>query len=278
MKSGGRKQKKRRKHICTDEKWKHMSQWLGDSGIILLDLNNIRGKVGFPRADVLDLCAVLAQWTRENDLKQQVIIEVDHGPSVEYFYRSGVGMSFAGTKIIADDLIVMDVDYFVRQENKRVLVVTSDMGLKDRCKRVMSMIRQEGVTKESKLRIVDSLFFSGLLEGECWKQWREDPAADGIFLKEDKPRPWIRRPETTQDRCVQAQYLYETLQTSWKPPKTSSDFSVPVMFIWWWNHIQARLDFGKAKDNADNDTLGLPDWDEDYSRWVQSGRPDAVKI
>ena len=105
-------------------------RWLA-GGVVVVDLNNVRGAFGFRRASVAALAGLVVEWGRSHGLC--VALHVDHGPEASALVRAGALFVFSGTRLEADDTIVLDVAWLLREAPRPALVVTSDRGLRGRC-------------------------------------------------------------------------------------------------------------------------------------------------
>lgn len=245
-----------------------------NNGFILIDINNVRGKVGFTRASVQDFCAHLTHWAKEQKLGGNVLLEVDHGPDFipESFSdkEGGVMVSFAGKRLKADDLIVMDLDYLVRRAmtrkgESRNVVITSDRELKYRCREVVqNVLRQqrneqmehyfsggnksiESFGETPSLRFVDSDYFASHFD--TMDALNEiDSENDSWYCKPEEPEPYLTYMECTKQRKVQACQLYDTLKEN-DLPKSNSE----------------TVNFNVKLEERSN-------WMDDYMAWVSSGR------
>lgn len=102
-----------------------------------IDVNNVRGRTHFD-SDVDERCCSICRWAVGEPESTAIVVAVDHGPKLQAFVlhseRLGgrVVVTFAGRKLEADDTIVRGVR-FCRRRGERVMVVTSDCGLRRRC-------------------------------------------------------------------------------------------------------------------------------------------------
>lgn len=105
------------------------------SGIVQIDVENVRGKSGF-RLDHAALLAATAQWTANYNLHGRVVLVVDHGDAHQgmYLRRHGMAVVFAGRRQKADDVLARDVGYFSAVQRRDSIVVTADGGLRQRCR------------------------------------------------------------------------------------------------------------------------------------------------
>ena len=110
----------------------------GGSGMVLMDVENVRGKSGFAltHAQVLHATALWAQQCR---LSGHVSLIVDHGQVESAHYLPpphDLAIVFAGPRCKADDVIAHEVHLGMGQHHVDALVViTADRGLIDRCRR-----------------------------------------------------------------------------------------------------------------------------------------------
>lgn len=88
-------------------------------GMVLVDVENVRGKGGFHLSHH-SLLTSLGAWAREHGLAGRVVAVVDHGRREEgaYVHSLGLAAVFAGSQQKADDVIVAAVEYFSRVERE----------------------------------------------------------------------------------------------------------------------------------------------------------------
>lgn len=210
-----------------------------------VDVNNVRGRTHFD-SDVNERCCSICRWAAGEPESTAIVVAVDHGPKLQAFVlhseRLGgrVVVTFAGRKLEADDTIVRGVG-FCRARLERVMVVTSDCGLRRRCTEAglgdgddahVAMV-EERPARRRKAR-------AGQLRGHNWVAFensatfttllpdvRRDCAPDDIETLLLGPSPksssaaaaarWKRRErsgkktELTADRQEQANTLFEQL-------------------------------------------------------------------
>lgn len=107
---------------------------LGARGVALIDLNNVRGRLGFQRADETAFCAALARWAVDERLAGRLVAAVDHGPQRWAAEVGGLVVQFAGQAETADDAIVASVGWLAGRGSAPIVVVTSDRLLRQRCR------------------------------------------------------------------------------------------------------------------------------------------------
>jgi len=103
--------------------------------IVLIDVENVRGKSGFELSHS-QLLEKVTLWTARRGLRGHVSLIVDHGsiPCAYYMRSRGFGVIFGGPRLKADDVIARDVAYVQRALDSDVLVVTADRELSNRCR------------------------------------------------------------------------------------------------------------------------------------------------
>ena len=106
-----------------------------DSHVILVDVENLRGKSGFAvtHGEVL---TALATWSRKVLVSGRLILVVDHGnePSAIWASDAEYAVVFAGRSQKADDVLAQDLVPYL-SELPQVTVVTADHELIQRCRR-----------------------------------------------------------------------------------------------------------------------------------------------
>ena len=100
------------------------------SGLLLIDVENVRGKTGFVLGHE-ELLRRVGGWAMRCGLHGRVALVVDHGSVAEAFLlkESGLSVAFAGPAQTADDVLVRTVPA------RGALVVTADGQLGRRCRR-----------------------------------------------------------------------------------------------------------------------------------------------
>jgi len=98
-------------------------------GVVLIDLENVRGKSNFELTH-RELLKRTALWAKTQNLEDRVSMIVDHGTLHEAYYLpdGGLSMVFAGPRMKADDVLARDAAFFERN----TLVVTADNELMSR--------------------------------------------------------------------------------------------------------------------------------------------------
>jgi predicted phosphodiesterase len=112
-------------------------QLVRDSGVILIDVENLRGKSGFSLSHH-EILNAIAAWGDNRS-----VLVVDHGslPSALWMDDAQMAVVFAGPSCKADDVIANDlVPYFA--EVPKVTVVTADNELIQRCRRASRVTQQ----------------------------------------------------------------------------------------------------------------------------------------
>ena len=105
--------------------------------VVLIDLNNVRGELGFPSLHATLAAARL--WADKCASKTLVVVAVDHGHSaLAYELSDCVVVPFAGPHSDADTVLVHTVDWLLSGDHNKnvaeVTVVTSDRMLLRRCR------------------------------------------------------------------------------------------------------------------------------------------------
>jgi Icc-related predicted phosphoesterase len=118
---------------------KRMRWALETDAVFLIDLENVRGKSQFELTH-RELLKRTTIWTKANNLHDRVSLIVDHGSvhSSYYLPEGGLSVTFAGTRMKADDVLARDVPYF----DRNTIVITADNDLMSRCRNAME--RAEG--------------------------------------------------------------------------------------------------------------------------------------
>ena len=129
-----RKARARRPSRSGDERSAGVSKGLLRNGLVFVDVNNVRGCAGPRSCDAAAFCGALCRWAKRLDLDQRVVVVVDHGDAPLLKLCAGLVVQFAGTAETADDAIVRGVQVAAAAGLAPIIVVTSDNGLKSRCK------------------------------------------------------------------------------------------------------------------------------------------------
>lgn len=155
--------------------------------MVIVDVNNVRGKFGFGRADTIAFCGAVNCWARANGLEGQVQLAVDHGPRQAVVSAAGSLFCFSGPRLEADDTIVFDIQWFLRKSLSPVVVVTSDRDLKRRCRAQLNAYLEQhleaaGALGEGRqlLRIIDSGAFAGWVSTSGWPEYQANCCVDGL--------------------------------------------------------------------------------------------------
>ncbi|GFH57768.1 hypothetical protein CTEN210_14244 [Chaetoceros tenuissimus] len=106
--------------------------------VILIDVENVRGKTQFKMSH-RELLKRVVLYTQLYNLEQnQVSMIIDHGSDqCEYYLPENLGnvtLNFAGPLMKADDVLARDVSKY----DRNVALITSDVGLKARCQSTMN--------------------------------------------------------------------------------------------------------------------------------------------
>lgn len=119
--------------------------------VVVVDVENVRGRSGFAlsHAQLLD---ALQGWNTNNhdnndddvgSCHGQLVLVVDHGHAASRYWipDAGYAIVFAGPSCKADDTIALDVlPFYLQQQQqpqRKILVVTADAELMQRCRRTM---------------------------------------------------------------------------------------------------------------------------------------------
>ena len=157
------------------------AQDLGAHGVVVVDVNNVRAKFGFRRADTIAFCGCVTRWASVNGLAGQVLLAVDHGPRQAVASAADTMFCFAGPRLEADDTIVFDVEWLLRNGHVPVVVVTADRDLQRRCRAVLNAnTARRTETDHKTLRIVDSGAFAGWISRSGWPEYQTNCCADGL--------------------------------------------------------------------------------------------------
>ncbi|KAJ1630376.1 hypothetical protein T492DRAFT_1003305 [Pavlovales sp. CCMP2436] len=192
---------------------------LGEHGVALIDVNNVRGKLGFARATLAPFCGALARWALDERILGRVIAAIDHGPSTCALSFFGFAITFSGESETADDAIVRDVAWLAERGCAPITVVTSDRLLRQRCHAAFRDAGPRPAVRGSALRLVSSAELANALEAYALADWRTRPAPgwkllvaaeDGpsrrasISLNPASSRSSRARIESTEDRVEDA--------------------------------------------------------------------------
>lgn len=267
---------------------------IGDKGMVLIDVNNVRGRIGFAKVDLWAVCASAATWAKAQGVDGKVIAAVDHGPRPAAFAHGGVAVSFAGGKgATADDVIVRDVEELAAAGHAPIVVVTSDRLLRQRCRRAFHqgarLLHGEHLvfSRRNDIALVDSPAFAGALDDvrgatppEPWEATR--PLA--------RPRGGRRAPrregaqavgaqETTDDREMLAEALFTSLSRA--HPEVASPNSSPLCSAAG-HHLSGRaarrLSPGRvAPSDRHHGTMTLDSYAQWASSWQASTALEAAR-
>ena len=105
------------------------------NGVILIDGDNVRGKTKFQLSKE-ELCHRVQEWMTISSLSGVVVLMFDHGSkhSGTFIPDSKLAVVFSGPGRSADDVITRDVGWFQNIQQRDVVVITEDNGLKRRCR------------------------------------------------------------------------------------------------------------------------------------------------
>lgn len=110
---------------------------------VLVDVNNVRGRMFFPV--LTDFCAACWRWAQAKEGSGLLFLAIDYGQSdavVHINERLAVG--FAGPRLDADTNIAREVDRLLAGSPAvRVTVITDDVQLKVRCRRMLPELPEE---------------------------------------------------------------------------------------------------------------------------------------
>lgn len=237
------------------------AQELGTNGVVIIDVNNVRGKFGFRRANMIAFCGCVTRWASVNGLAGQILLAVDHGPRQAAVSVADTMFCFAGPRYEADDTIVFDIDWFLRNEHVPIVVVTADRDLKRRCRGVFNtyLARQTNATDSDQrtLRIVDSGAFAGWVSRSGWPEYQMNCCADGLCSctapgadadAVHGQRQRIRRsagPERTVDRMKLAHHAFDVVRS---------------------------VSAGNSRQVWSSGTKPASRWHDGYAAWVGGGR------
>lgn len=107
---------------------------LNSKGVLLIDVDNVRGKSHFGLSQ-LSLLTRTARWAQRRQLAGSIVLVVDHGSRSAAYHMprlAGISVVFAGPQATADDVVVRGAEWLQRQGHN-VLLVTEDSGLISRC-------------------------------------------------------------------------------------------------------------------------------------------------
>jgi predicted RNA-binding protein with PIN domain len=147
---------------------------VGVLGVILIDGDNVRGKMKFCLTKE-ELCDAVELWSYRAGLSGKVGLIFDHGSKHSAYVtnKNKLGIIFSGPKLTADDVIVRDVDYFVSHRKVDVTVITQDKELQKRCRKNSvkkikhfnkKMKRNPELDKvQNKIKFISSTVFADLM-------------------------------------------------------------------------------------------------------------------
>ena len=129
---------------------------LNDNAFVLVDGDNLRGKMSFSLSKD-ELFDALDNWSLKTNIDKRLCLYYDHGNENEAHIKDSMVVCFAGPSLTADDVIVRDVLWFQQRYNTSIILVTADSGLSQRC---LHSSRRAG---NSQLSIIDSTLFADVL-------------------------------------------------------------------------------------------------------------------
>ncbi|CAB9505430.1 expressed unknown protein [Seminavis robusta] len=127
--------RQRRKRPVVDRPSKPSLLQTTHGSILVVDVENVRGKSGFALSHV-ELMHKIQAWKQQ---QLQILLVVDHGNEPSAFYdNDGMAIVLAGPSRKADDVIAQDClrqlsEQQQQQKDMAVMVVTDDQGLVRRC-------------------------------------------------------------------------------------------------------------------------------------------------
>ncbi len=144
---------------------KRLKWALDTDAVFLIDVENVRGKSNFELTH-RELLKRITAWTKANNLQNRVSMVVDHGSihSSYYLPEGGLSISFAGSRMKADDVLARDVAYFSRN----VIVITADNDLMSRCRNAMGT-----TSDDSSIQFINPIKFITDLEALMGRIERE---------------------------------------------------------------------------------------------------------
>lgn len=133
---------------------KNLKWCFQNDAVILIDLENVRGKAFFHLSH-REMLKRITLWTKLYNLETKVSIIVDHGSEQCGYYLpdGGIGIVFAGIYMKADDILARDLGSF----QKNVAVVTSDNGLIARCESTMNKVHACNTNSVQFIKPIDFL-------------------------------------------------------------------------------------------------------------------------
>ena len=157
------------------------------STLTIVDAENVRGKSHF-RLRHDDLVHAVGLWTGAQESIHSCSLVIDHGSIPSSFYQpldhtnddntDGIAILFAGPNEKADDVIARDVGNIASNANdlKVIRVVTSDQGLRSRCRVAFDEALGRG-NNEKKKKIV------GRRKGSSRQSRRVTSSSDSLVLE-----------------------------------------------------------------------------------------------
>ena len=249
---------------------------LGKEGVVIVDVNNVRGKFGFKRADTIGFAGVVSRWAHANNLAGQVLLAVDHGPRQAVVRAAGAVFCFSGPGLEADDTIVFDIDWFLRHGRVPLVVVTSDKDLKRRCRAELNAYLERNPDAAEELlgpnrpllRIIDSGSFAGWISTSGWPEYQVNCCVDGLC----SCRPASVSAATTTSARDNQGGQRRKQHTHARPMREHTADRVRLAHRAF--DIVQRV-AAKASKLVSNDVVATR-WHIGYAAWVDSGRVREV--
>jgi predicted phosphodiesterase len=240
-------------------------------GVILVDVENVRGKSGFALTHA-DMMEKLSSWTAQCRIEGQVILIADHGNSKDAYWTSSTNSTahahagalaivFSGNHQKADDVIANDIGKIAQWANEwnqnkpndrrtPIMVVTDDQGLLGRCRKTTARKALQVVTPLSLLEELEPLkLHRSEIELDARTSQLVQEASDQITMAAE----WMlaySKVKAIQHKHVpnkRRQALQERV-TKWKDQLEASDLGKSLL-----QYAQAVMD-GK-ESSSDNTTL-----------------------
>ena len=220
--------------------------------ILIIDVNNVRGKSGFATGTVTDFCATIRFWVQDvmrqcrlPSARLHVLLAVDHGPRpcvMDYdshggnddtntIFHAPITAWFAGEVRTADDCIVdavaalqqpsalkqlvgKDRNDTTQYHHCQILVVTGDRELRMRCQEA-AQSSHKSPPKPFFSILASATLADWLDQGRYWEQYfdSQDHKGNAEFYRKGY--------ETTRQREQQAQELYDELSLGARRPNES---------------------------------------------------------
>lgn len=205
------------------------------TSIILVDVENLRGKAGF-RLNHIELVAALSKWmslgkvpgsSPSQHTRSDALLVVDHGdkPTVVWLPQERMAVQFAGRSRKADDVLVQDViPYCSELICSRVILVTADRELIQRCRRAVSSVNQQ-IQILSPEKLVQEINSIWLDMSQVKEDMDDDDNGEGcpsiLIGKVENELEMLTADERDQMKSATQLLHLQSIQYGWSAPRNN---------------------------------------------------------